>query len=396
MNRYRTCRPLIWVALLALFSGALRAIADEPHAAKSNDGTPSQWQPPRSFDDLPVVRELPPLLRMADGRRVTTRSMWARRRAELKDIIQYFEYGRLPPKPDHVATESVSDRALANGIGIEQRMTLVIGSDRRLTMQIAIARPRKPGRLPVIVAEVHAISPLPCIPMFVRRGYMFVQYQREDLDPDLPAVLGPAQKAYPEYDWATLAVWAWGAMRVADYLESRDDVDVAHIAVTGHSRGGKAALLAGALDERFALVAPNGSGCGGAGCFRNTPRRAESLAQITDPKRFGYWFHPRLRWFAGREERLPFDQHFLKALVAPRSLLCTEARGDLWANPSGTRRTSLAAQAVFQFLEVPDRNGLHWRDGRHDQTLADWKALLEFAEWQFFGRRPDDVGSFAP
>ena len=276
----------------------------------------------------------------------------------------------------------------------EERSTLMIGSKERLTMKIAVFRPKRASKLPVIVSEAHRVGWLPAIEMFLDKGYLFVQYQHEDLDPDAPKTVGPAQQAYPEYDWATLAVWAWGAMRVVDYLESRDDVDLGRIAITGHSRGGKAALLAGALDQRFALVAPNGSGCGGAGCFRDTGADAESLAKITDPARFAYWFHPRLRQFADREDWLPFDQHFVKALVAPRALLCTEARGDAWANPNGTRRTSAAAGKVFDLLNASDENGLHFRDGRHDQTNEDWLALLEFAQWHFFGERPENASGF--
>jgi hypothetical protein len=91
---------------------------------------------------------------------------------------------------------------------------------------------------------------------------------------------------------------------------------------------------------------------------------------------------------------LPLDQHFLKALVAPRALLCTEARGDLWAHPAGTLRSSRAAQEMFQFLVAPEKNGLHYRDGQHDQTMVDWRALLTFAQWHFDGQRPVEPKEF--
>ena len=117
---------------------------------------------------------------------------------------------------------------------------------------------------------------------------------------------------------------------------------------------------------------------------------------ITDPARFGYWFHPRLRWFAGRENRLPLDQHFLKALVAPRALICTEANGDLWANPVGTRATSQAASRVFRLLDAKTKNGLHFRDGGHDLLAADWNSILDFADWHFFGKEPPDPKQFRP
>jgi hypothetical protein len=200
--------------------------------------------------------------------------------------------------------------------------------------------------------------------------------------------------AYPDHDWGTLAIWAWGAMRIVDYLESRDDVDRQRIGIAGHSRGGKMALLAGALDERFSLVAANGSGCGGAGCFRFGTNGVETLELITRKDRFGYWFHPRLREFADGECRLPIDQHFMKALVAPRALICTDALDDQWANPEGNRTTSRAAQVAFDLLDASDKNGLHFREGQHDMTRVDWQAILDFADWHFFGRPPERPEQF--
>lgn len=308
-------------------------------------------------------------------------------------MIQYYLYGHLPPRPDRVSV-SAKRPGSETPQRRDERLTLSIDSQHKLAVEVLVSRPARGDRFPVIVAVVNRIANLPEIDHFVAHDFMFVQYQRDDLAPDDAVRPSTVQAAYPQSDGATLAIWAWGAMRVVDYLETRDDVECQQIAVTGHSRGGKAALLAGALDERFALVAPNGSGCGGAGCFRQTPTDAESLSQITDPQRFGYWFHPRLRWFAGQENRLPVDQHVLKALVAPRALLCTEAYGDRWANPSGTARTSMAAQAVFDWLGVSNKNGIHWREGAHDQTAIDWQALLDFAQWQFRNISPEPANRF--
>ena len=351
------------------------------------------WQPPDTLEELPVVAELPDLMQLSNGDAVASKADWELRRAEMKAMLQYYQYGHLPPRPERVVASEVSSRALPAGEGVEQRMVLAIGKTQ-LPMRIAVYKPPVDGRLPVIVREEHALGHIEEVPPILKRGYMFVEFGREDLDPDKPDVVGPAQQAYPEFDWATLAVWAWGAMRVVDYLEQRDDVDLAKIGIVGHSRGGKMALLAGAMDERFALVAPNGSGCGGAGCFRRQDGKVETLELITRPERFGYWFHPRLRHFAGSEDRLPIDQHFLKALVAPRALICTDAEGDLWANPAGNRVTSQAAEAAFQFLDAPNRNALHFRKGSHDLTEHDWQAILDFADWHFRGRRPQNTDRF--
>jgi len=134
---------------------------------------------------------------------------------------------------------------------------------------------------------------------------------------------------------------------------------------------------------------PNGSGCGGAGCFRVMGPNSETLELITSPKRFKSWFQQDFGKYGNREDELPFDQHFVKALVAPRLLLSTDALGDLWANPLGTQATYLAAQPVFDLLGAPANNALHFREGGHDQTAEDYAALLDFADLQFRGKKSD-------
>lgn len=360
--------------------------------ATAND---KQRQPSASFSDLPSINQLPDLFTSSHGREVKTVADWRKRRAEMKAIIQHYEYGHLPPRPDTVTVEEFQSTPLTSMPAIEERMTLVIGSQEQLKMRIAVYVPtNKKGPLPVIVREEAALGHLQEVPLLVQRGYLFVEYARTDLDPDENNVVGPAQAAYPEYDWATLAVWAWGGMRVVDYLELRNDVDMTKVGIVGHSRGGKMALLAGALDERFALVAANGSGCGGAGCYRIENNKCETLEKITDPKRFSYWFHSRLRQFSNNEDKLPFDQHFLKALVAPRALICTEARGDKWANPLGSAATTKAAQQAFSFLNASSKNGIHFRNGNHDLLPGDWRIILDFADWHFSNKAPENPNRF--
>jgi pimeloyl-ACP methyl ester carboxylesterase len=219
----------------------------------------------------------------------------------------------------------------------------------------------------------------------IDQGIAVVEYLRTDLDPDRSGMEGAAERAYPEADWGTLAVWAWGGMRVIDHLLTLPQIDPEKLAVFGHSRGGKVALLTAALDERVSVALPNGSGAGGAGLYRIQGPRSESLAAITDPKRFGYWFAARFRDFAGHENRLPFDQHFLRALIAPRAVLSTDATEDLWANPQGTVLGHRLAQAAFDFLEAPGNNRYHFRKGKHNETVADWEAALAFMNHQFHG-----------
>ncbi|MEM7233530.1 MAG: acetylxylan esterase [Planctomycetota bacterium] len=371
---------LVWIAFVVLGAaptGTLRSVlAEEPFPG---------------VETLPETKGLPDPFRLRDGKRVSTPREWREHRKRLRSLIEHYEYGSLPAASERVRASDTIERKLLGGLAIETRATLHCGPKGSLRFRVSVTRPSKgKGPFPVVFKNEDRLGPFcPILKRLVSEGFAFAEYIRADLDPDKKGVVGSAQAAYPENDWGTIAVWAWGGMRLVDYLSSLEYIDAKRIVCTGHSRGGKAALLTAALDERIALVVPNGSGAGGAGSFRVQGKRSESLTAITDPKRFGYWFHPRLRSFAGRENRLPFDQHFLTALVAPRGLLITEAREDLWANPLGTQHIFLATKEVYRFHSSETRVGIHVREGKHDQLVEDWNALFEFAQRLFASKRTE-------
>lgn len=344
-------------------------------------------------DELPEVGGLPDPFVMQSGKYVTTKADWQARRGELKALFAAYEYGHMPPIGGPFSAEVTSVEFLESGAS-KQHVVLKAGPKGTIPVNVGIVTPPGKGPFAVIVRNDSTIFNVPVMDELVRRGYMVVDYNRLDLDPDKTGIVGAAQAAYPEYDWATLAVWAWGGMRVIDYLVTLDTVDREKIVFTGHSRGGKTALLAGAMDERIAITVPNGSGCGGAGCFRFENEGCETLEKITDPARFGYWFVPRFREFAGKEMRLPFDQHCLRALVAPRGLLSVDSVDDVWANPYGTQQSYSGAMKVFQWLGAADKQGIYFRQGKHEQNAEDWGALADFADWVFYGMAPKDGKRF--
>lgn len=338
-------------------------------------------------DELPAIKELPDPFLMNNGRRVKTRADWAKRREEIKAMILYYQYGHMPPAPKNIIAQELSSETVYDG-ATKKHILLSMGPDRKVKVNVGLIIPKGKGPFPVILKNHPRHFGVPIAEEIVKRGYIVADYARTDLDPDARNTVGPAQAAYPDYDWATLAAWAWGGMRVIDYLMTLPVVDKDKIVFTGHSRGGKTALLTGALDERIALVAPNGSGCGGAGCYRIQGEKSETLDDITKPSRFAYWFHPRFRDFVDKEAQLPFDQHFLKALVAPRALISVDALGDLWANPYGTQQSHRGAQPVFEFLGAGDKLGIHFRTGGHAQNEDDWRTLVDFADKVFFAKTP--------
>lgn len=336
-------------------------------------------------DQLKAINELPDPFLMNDGSRVKTKEDWARRRAELRELILGYEYGHVPAETTQVtAVESPEAQPSAN----VKQYTLELGPGGKVSVPLVLSLPDGKGPFPIIIkgdlcwGRVKA----PIVSDVISRGYILAEFDRTAFAPDKNDRTQGVFPLYPDADWGDLAAWAWGFGRVIDYVVTRPDVDKTKIIVTGHSRGGKATLLAGVLDERIALTVPNGSGAGGGGCFRVQYPLTESLWAVDT--HFPYWFGPNFAQFIGHVDQLPFDQHEVKALIAPRALLTTDSLDDLWANPVGTQISFEASREVFKFLGVPEKTGLHYRHGKHEQNAEDFKALLDFADWQLMGKEP--------
>lgn len=331
---------------------------------------------------MTLHKNLPDPFMMLDGKRIEDLADWEKRRKEIISLVLSYEYGQMPPAPGNLTSQLISAESKMDGAANEERYLLKFGSDLAVKLHLEMLIPKGEGPFPVILTGDYCWGESPFQREVISRGYILVQFNRTEIAPDSAERNVGVYPLYPGYDWGALAAWAWGYSRAVDFLETHPLVDKKCIAITGHSRGGKTVLLAGALDERIALTNPNDSGCGGAGSFRYHGEGSETLANIC--KVFPFWFCPRLQEFSADEERLPFDQHFLLALVTPRSLLLTDALGDAWANPSGTQLIYLAAGEVYRFLGAPDRIGSWYRPGEHAHNAEDWNALLDFADLQFF------------
>jgi hypothetical protein len=388
---------------------------------------------------LPVRAELPDPLVMLDGSRVTTKEQWlSKRRPELKELFQFYMYGYLPPAEKITATVEREDRKYFDGKATKKEVTIAFGSPDCPKIHLLLVIPNKrKGPAPVFMGMNfcgnHTLVKDPTIPLptawvysscpscaknhtteeargtqidvwaleqSIERGYAVATFYCGDVDPDQPTVregIQPHlakkdQKAGP-HDWGTIAAWTWGIHRAVDYLVSDTDLDAKRIIVVGHSRLGKTALLAAAFDERIAMAIPLQAGCGGTAPSRG--KVGESVKKINDS--FPHWFNGTFKEFNDNTDRLPFDQHCLVALVAPRPVLFANATEDQWANPAGQFEMLKAADPVYRLLEaggldaakmpeegklIDSKLGYYIRAGKHSMTKDDWKVFLDFADKQ--------------
>ncbi len=349
-----------------------------------------------------IIKSLPDPFLFNNGTRVSTPQEWQIRRTEIKDLLQSIEYGTIPERPDAILATEVSSEVLDNGTKKSIVLSITPFNSTPsvvLNMTIWVYTPNIAGPLPVVVK----VSPEgtgtqePIADIIMSREYMYVCYNHIELDPDTKGydIVGPAQTAYSSHSWGSLGVWAWGGSRVVDYLIGEPwvdapsgipDADSTKIIITGHSRRGKTALLAGAMDERFAMVVPNGSGCGGTGSFLVQGSVCEKIKYITSEKNYKSWFKEDFNQFSRKEKDLTFDQHFLCALVAPRVLMSTSALQDYWANPSGTQTIYKATDIIYEFLGAQEKLGNHYRKGKHAFKEEDFGVLLDFADLHLMGK----------
>lgn len=404
---------------------------------------PLRAQIARAAELLPAVSELPehPSLPVLLPEPAPSVEEWPGIRAGMRDQLAYYEYGFAPAAPTRLRFQVLrEDRRALGGKATKREVRVHYGPRETPPMDVLLYVPNArntpapvflglnfhgnqtvtedpevtitpnwvPGRGEGVennraTAASRGTSasrwPLEAI---IDRGYAVATVYHGDVDPDLndpddgiqPHLTGELDPGQELHQWASLRAWAYGLSRAADYLAQAPDIDVERIAVMGHSRNGKTALVAGAFDERFSLVISNQSGCGGAALSRR--RHGETVKKINDS--FPHWFNGAFKSFDDREDYLPMDQHTLLAAVAPRPLLICSATGDDWADPEGEFLAAKEASAVYEWLgkdsladaSMPEENnllnhavGYHVRPGKHGIGIADWTVFMDFADKQW-------------
>jgi endo-1,4-beta-xylanase len=390
--------------------------------------------------DLPASNTLPDPFTFFNGAKVRSAADWDQRRAEIRDLAQYYEFGEMPVRPQSLSPVSTAVTNPAN-----TRSITVTVADRGQTASftpILHLPPNGTAPYPVIVEESFRASAAPNR-AFTDGGYAVFSIPTSDA-PNTPGIAsdngnhtGAFYTLYPYKldrdgnDRGVLLAWAWGASRGVDaleYLAAHDPayanlLDLKKLVVTGFSRWGKAALLAGFLDDRFQVTAPGGSGSGGAAPYRydsfgNTPARSAPYGNVypwgqssgaeTMGDHIRHQTHnsnEMIRRFLndprfyktssnGYGERLPYDHHMLIAAIAPRAIIINNTNDDYADNAEGDSIGYEGAKPVFQFLGAPQNLALDIFMGGGGHSLKPSQAanIVTFANFVLFGKPlPEDV-----
>jgi len=352
---------------------------------------------------------LPDPLVLNNGKKVKTVRCWEKqRRQEILAMFSKEMFGTAPARPNSMAFEVKSvDRNAFDGLATKKVVKITINDSSSFHVLIHIPNASKTP-VPVFVGlnfngndetlEGKTAYRWP-YKTILGSGYAVATAWRDEIDEDKwdKTDRGIRDAFSPEYTWGSIAAWSWALSRILDYLETDDSIDAEKAIVIGHSRLGKAAVWAGASDRRFAMVVSNNSGCGGAALSKRV--FGENLDAIQE--KFPHWFCTELLKYSKNEAALPFDQHELLALIAPRPLYVASSTEDLWADPKGEWLSAVYASPVYELYglkglnanpeampspDCPIQDGniaYHIKTGRHSIRPYDWDQYIKFAD-KFF------------
>ncbi|MCG8305915.1 MAG: acetylxylan esterase [Cytophagales bacterium] len=396
-----------------------------------------------NYDESKVpVYELPDLLTARDSTEVTTKKKWEKtRRQEILSDFETYMFGKIPDGNVQVEIKTIKESDAFGGKAFMKEVKMTFsGNGKFISMDVLMYLPRSQSNVPVFLGlnfygnHTICVDPNITVPTswsrnneqfgitgnvptgvsrgvrksrwavekILDRGYGLATIYYGDIDPDkndfsdgIHALFYDAGQSQPEKDeWGSIAAWAWGLSRAMDYFEKDRLIDEKKVVLMGHSRLGKTSLWAGAIDQRFAIVISNNSGCGGAALSRR--KYGETVWRINNS--FPHWFNDHFNDYSNNEDALPVDQHMLIALIAPRPVYVASAENDRWADPKGEFLAAYNAGAVYELFgleglpsyEMPKANqpihktiGYHIRAGGHDVTDYDWGAWMDFADMHF-------------
>jgi hypothetical protein len=394
-------------------------------------------------------------LSFTSGKPVSSKMQWPARRAEIIHLFEENVFGRTPeaakqlPLRTHIDEQ---DNHALNGLAIRKQITLYFspqleaGPKEHLLLYLPT---HHTGKIPIILGlnflGNHTVIADPGIrlnPTWTRppkstepphlavpdeasrgkqtqqwqvekilaRGYGFATLYYGDIEPDFkdswqlgirPMFFAPGQTTPAPDDWGALAAWGWGLSRALDYLATDPLVDAHRVAITGHSRLGKAVDWAFAQDTRFAALLSTEAGKGGQSLTRRTT--GENVAHLQHS--FPFWFCGNYAKWVDRDTEIPADGNLLLALAAPRPIYVASAEQDLWSDPRGEFLSALDVSRVYSLFDKPRLStstmpavdhptdptrfvAYHVRTGKHDVTAYDLEQYLNFLDAHFSTANP--------
>jgi hypothetical protein len=292
---------------------------------------------------------LPDPFLLTSGTRMTSRDQWRCRRAEIGAQIQYWGSG---PKGAPPATETAT---YSGGM-----LTVVVTQgSASITLSSTITTPAGAGPFPLVISMDGSGVP---DSIFTSSGVATMSFTSSQLVPSAFNVTrgaGTYFTMYPDKNAGAMIEWAWGVSRLIDGLYktvAQNKIDLNHIAVKGCSYAGKMALYVGAFDERVALTIPEESGGGGEASWRfmATQTGTEDLQAAQGTA----WYAANLLQFKNPDApKLPYDQHELVAMIAPRAILAIENTSIARLGSEAGSVSMKAAMDVYKALGIPDRIG---------------------------------------
>ncbi len=389
----RSAVIVLAVAALAV-TGAVTALArsttavagDVVIAAVEDDGADCQFSVPGS---IPSSSRLPDPFRKLNGARITAKSEWRCRRAEIKELAERSVYGQKPARPATV-TGTVSSGSITVNVSDQGRSASFSASVQLPTTGSA------PYPAVVVVGGFGADTAT-----IRASGAAVINYD--------PLAVGREgtprnnkQGAFYTLYGATnsagiLLAWAWGVSRIIDVIEQSGGnvLRADGVGVTGCSRYGKGTFVIGAFDQRIALTMPIESGSGGLPIFRGIP--GESGSQ---PLSSAYgeqpWLGDAFGSFTGNPAALPVDTHQTVAMIAPRGLFVMENPHIDWLGARSGSVGALAGAEVYKALGAGD-NITYWSDvadGTHCASRPEWRTPLQQAIQKYLLKTGNAAGTF--
>lgn len=422
-------RLLIIAAFFLLVSSGQGQIADSP--ADTVAGIPVNYTEAKVGD-----YSLPDPLKCSDGQIVDNADIWKnKRRGEIVALFEQHQFGKSPAGPKKIrfkvfdrGTSAFEGKAKRTQATIyfsdnadEPKMDLLMYVPGEATKPVpmllyisfransmSVDDPgvregfiwnREGEKVPA--SEGRRFKPMN-VPAVLARGFGFATVYYGDIEPDFQdgarhgvrSLFQTTESTPPKPDeGGAIAAWSWGLSRALDYFEKDEAVDAKRVAIMGVSRLGKTVLWEGARDQRFALVIAICSGESGAALSRRN--YGETVAHITAPTRYHYWFAPGYQQYANHVNSLPVDSHMLLGLLAPRPVLLITGNTDKWSDPYGEFLAAVAAGPVYKLLGKQGLNtdkmppagepilndiGFYMHDGGHGIVPADWNVILDFLQ----------------